>query len=495
MIPLLCILGSSCALCLALVPLVRQLARRVGLVDRPDGRRKIHGRAVPLAGGLAILCATALTLAVALAVPHELQDALQDQAHFLLGLLLAVSIICAVGVADDFGKLRGRHKLVGQCLAVAVIMSFGVVVRNMQLFGWDIELGLLSLPFTAFLLLGAINSLNLIDGMDGLLATVAGIICLAVAAMAAGAGHWAMAAIAIALAGSLLGFLRYNFPPATIFLGDAGSMIVGLVVGTLAIQSSLKAPATVALTMPVVLLTLPIFDTAAAILRRKLTGRSIYTTDRGHLHHCLLRRGLSVRGVLLLVSGCCVVTAVSVLASQAFNHEWIALVTALTLIGMLMATGLFGYAEAVLVKQRLQAMVMRLFGNKMHGQARQLKVRLQGDIDWQVVWTALTETAEQMNLQQLYLDVNAPALHEGYHARWDRPHEDHEVPSLWRVAIPITASGQNVGRLEIAGVPDHQPVWVKIAALTDTVTDIERVIVDLTGGMRAAAPVLVAESA
>jgi UDP-GlcNAc:undecaprenyl-phosphate GlcNAc-1-phosphate transferase len=489
----LCLLGSSCALCLVLVPGMRALARRVGLVDRPDGRRKIHGRAVPLVGGLAIFTATTLTLAAALLVPHEVQEPLQEQAGFLTGLLLAVAILCGVGVADDLGWLRARHKLLGQALAVGVLMAYGVLVNRMQLFGWRIELGILAVPFTAFLLLGAINSLNLIDGMDGLLGSVAGIICLALAAMAALAGHWAMAAIAVALAGSLVGFLCYNFPPASIFLGDSGSMIVGLVVGTLAIQCSLKAPATVALTMPVVLLTLPIFDTAAAILRRKLTGRSIYATDRGHLHHCLLRRGLSVRAVLLLVSVFSAATGLSVLASQAFNNEWIALVTALAVVGILMATGLFGWAEAVLVKQRLRALAWQLFAGRESGKAVQHEVRLQGTADWREVWQALVATAERLNLQQLCLDVNAPALHESYHARWARAHEDGEVPTLWRAALPITVAGSIVGRLEIAAVPDAQPVWSKIAAITRAVSDIEQVVAHLATAAPAAAPVLVPE--
>src|SRR5439155_8367461 len=141
------------------------------------------------------------------------------------------------------------------------------------------------------LLLGAINSLNLIDGMDGLLGSVGLILSLALAVMAALAGHWGAAAVAVALAGALLGFLPFNLPPASVFLGDSGSMLVGLVLGTLAIQSSLKAPATIALATPVALLILPIFDTTVAILLRTMTGRSLYTTDRGHLLHRLLRFG------------------------------------------------------------------------------------------------------------------------------------------------------------------------------------------------------------
>src|SRR5204863_5259620 len=133
---------------------------------------------------------------------------------------------------------------------------------------------------------------------DGLLSSVGLIICLAMGSMAFLTGSWATACVAMALAGAMLGFLRYNFPPASIFMGDCGSMLVGLVVGVLAIQGSLKGPATAALAAPLALLTIPIFDTLAAIVRRKMTGRSVYATDRGHLHDCMLQRGLTARHVL-----------------------------------------------------------------------------------------------------------------------------------------------------------------------------------------------------
>src|SRR5262249_55007704 len=128
------------------------------------------------------------------------------------------------GVADDCGLLRGRHKLLGQCLAGVLVASFGVVVERVHLFGWRLDLGALALPFTVSLLVAAINSLNLLDGMDGLLGTFGVIVSLALAGMAVLAGQWVGAAVAAALAGALLGFLRYNLPPASVFLGDSGSM-------------------------------------------------------------------------------------------------------------------------------------------------------------------------------------------------------------------------------------------------------------------------------
>jgi UDP-GlcNAc:undecaprenyl-phosphate GlcNAc-1-phosphate transferase len=469
---LLCLVGS-CALCLAVTPLARRLAIRGGLVDRPDGRRKIHARPVPLAGGLAVFVSATTAVAAGLAVPGPLRAHAAREAGGLLGLLLAAAVTCAVGVADDRGRLRGRHKLLGQLAAAAVVIASGVVVRSVRLFGWGLDLGPLAAPFTAFLLLGAMNSLNLLDGMDGLLSSVGAILSLAVAVMAALGGHWPAAAVALALAGALLGFLRYNLPPASTYLGDCGSMLVGLVLGTLAVQSSLKAPATIALATPLALLTLPIFDTTAAIVRRKLTGRSIYTTDRGHLHHCLLRRGLSVWRVLLLVSFFCLATGLAGLASQAFNNDLIALVTAAAVIGTLLLTRLFGHAEAVLVKERLVALTRSFLERGPAAPPRQLEVRLQGSADWRPLWLTLTSAASRLNLQQLRLDVNAPSLHEGYHARWERSGDDGERPRLWRAEIPLTARGLAVGRLEIAGHPDDQPVWVKIAAVTAVVAEFE----------------------
>ena len=468
---LLLTLPASFLLCLILIPIVRFLAGRYGLVDNPDGRRKVHGRAVPLGGGLAILASSAAAVVAALCVPGPVRDGMAARWPLVLGVALAAVLICAVGVADDYRVLRGRYKLLGQIAAVAVVMASGVLVRDVHLFGCQIELGLLSVPFTAFLLLGAINSLNLLDGMDGLLGSVGAVVCLALAAMAVLAGHMAVAALAAALAGALLGFLRYNLPPASIFMGDCGSMVVGLVVGVLAIESSLKAPATIALSAPIALLTLPILDTTAAIIRRKLTGRSIYTTDRGHLHHCLLRRGFSVWRVLLLVSSFCLFTALGVVASEAFHNEWIALLTGLTVAGVLIATRLFGYAEVLLVKERLKSLGGSLFVRSADGRAREIEVRLQGCGNWNEVWSAVTAGAQALNLRQVRLDVNAPSLHEGYHARWDRDQEDGEAPRLWRAEIPVTAGGLLVGRLEIAGSPDGEPIWRKVAALTKTVED------------------------
>ena len=466
MISLLVVLGFSCALCLSLIPVARWLALRWGLVDQPDGHRKIHKRPTPMSGGLAIFISIIGSLGALLLMSESgIADDLWNHGQTLLALLLGALVICAVGVVDDLGRLRGRHKLLGQIAAATVVVSFGSWVRGVQLFGMEVDLGWFGIPFTIFFIVATINSLNLIDGMDGLLGSVGVVLSLSLATMACLAGHGWAAAIAMALAGALFGFLRYNLVRASIFLGDSGSMLVGFVLGALSIQCSLKAPSTLAIALPLGLLVLPIFDTAAAIIRRKLTGRSIYTTDRGHLHHCLQRSGFSNSGTVAVVALVCLVACGSVLASKAFDNEWITLITAAAIVATLVLTRLFGHAEAMLIKGRLWSLLSSA------SVPAQMEVRLQGTANWDHLWHVLRGSAFELNLKSMILDVNAPFLHEGYHARWGDAGDASEGRPFWQVQIPMTANGNSIGRLVLAGLPDAQPMWAKIATVMKVIED------------------------
>jgi UDP-GlcNAc:undecaprenyl-phosphate/decaprenyl-phosphate GlcNAc-1-phosphate transferase len=491
LVPLSATFGASFALCLVLTPLARTLALRWKLLDRPDQRRKMHGRTVPVAGGLPILFSSCAALALMLAVSRPLWAECTAQAVQLGGLLVAAVLICALGLLDDFGCLRGRHKLVGQAAAVAVVIACGVVVRNITVFEYEIELGLLAYPFTVFVLLGAVNSLNLIDGMDGLLSSMGLIIVLALAGVAVLGDHWTAAFVALALGGALLAFLFFNFPPASIFLGDSGSMLIGLVVGVLAIQSSLKGPATIALATPTALLIIPLFDTTAAILRRKLTGRSIYDTDRGHLHHCLLRRGFKAYHVLLLVSGFCLFTVAGVLASLTLKNESLAVLSAVTVVSILVVTRLFGFGELTLLGQRLRSLLgsfrprRGLASDPPATRGNHSAVRLQGSLDWNELWVGVQDLSGPLNLKALRLDVNAPAIQEGYNARWDSTAEGVDDRIVWRAEIPLEVRKQVIGRLEVIGYQDDEPVWKKIVTLAKLVQGFETTAMEL---MRPAQP-------
>lgn len=456
-------------LALLLTPAVRGLAQRLNLVDRPDGRRKLHHRAIPVIGGVGIILAAAGVLLLTVPLSDYWAGHALTLRNPFLGLLLASVLIVVIGVLDDIGQLRGRHKFAGQVFAAAGVIAFGVQVESIHLFGWHVQLGALSLPFTLFFLLGAMNSLNFLDGMDGLLGSVGVTIYLALAAIALYTGKDVTALVALVLAASLLGFLVYNLPPATIYLGDCGSMFIGLTVGVLAIQSNLKGPATIALAAPTALLIIPIFDTTAAIVRRKLTGRSIYTTDRGHLHHCLLRQGMTVPCALLVVVGCCLVTVAGTLASLFLRNEAVAWLSALGVVCVLVFTRWFGTAELRLIELR----VRDLFFPRPEGSAREREVRIVGSLGWSDLWAMMTARADELNLCRLHLDVNAPAMNEGYHATWERPHFEGEDGNVWSADVPLVVEGRIIGRVAVKGTHDGLPIGPKMGVVARLVEDFE----------------------
>jgi UDP-GlcNAc:undecaprenyl-phosphate GlcNAc-1-phosphate transferase len=346
--------GSAFLFGFALTRVARILAARVGLVDRPDGRRKVQKQPVPLAGGVAVFCAALLALITLAVFSPDVAAALLADPPKTFSLLAAALLIMLVGLADDYFTFRPVVKLLGQVLAVLVVVVGGdVVIHGVSIFGGRVDFGYLAVPFTVVWLLACVNALNLIDGMDGLLGTVGGIALVSLAVIAALAGHPFAVVVALALAGAVLGFLVWNLPPASIYMGDAGSMLIGLVIGAVAIPASLKGPATVTLAAPLAVLILPMFDTSAAIVRRKLTGRSFASPDREHLHHSLLARGLTVRGALIVVAVLGVISAAGALLSTALQNDLFAIISAGSVVIALVAGNLFGRTELGLIRSRI----------------------------------------------------------------------------------------------------------------------------------------------
>jgi len=258
--------------------------------------------------------------------------------------------------------------------------------------------------------------------------------------------------ISLALAGALFGFLVYNFPPARMFLGDSGSMLIGLILGTVALKCSVKQYAAVTLIMPTAIWAIPIFDSAMAIVRRRLTGRSIYATDRGHLHHCLVRRGHTGGRLLLLVGSLCTLTGLGAIASATFGNDLIAISAVLTAIALLVVTRSFGHAELTLLTNRVRrfagSLLRRREGPKplLHHE----QVRLQGKHEWDLVWQILTEFAEQQDLDCVELMVNLPSIGEEYHATW-RTKSKVEQHEAWKSEIPLVVEGMRAGHIKLIG--------------------------------------------
>jgi len=382
------------------------IARRIGFVDRPDGHHKGHDHAIALGGGLAVFLAASITFGVEYLSSEKLQSLLFEQSLYLGGLLLAGIWIVCVGLVDDRFGMPGKYKLVGQFIAALIVVQAGLQIHSLTVFGFTLQLGVLSIPFTIFWLLGAINSLNLLDGIDGLATTVGIILCATIAVMALWIGHTAIAIVAAVFVGSLVGFLRFNFPPAKIFLGDAGSMLIGLIVGALAIGGSLKGTATVALAAPMAIWALPMFDSFVAIVRRKLVGRSIYATDRGHLHHRLMTLFGKNTRVLAVVAVCCAVTCAGALLSLFMRNDLFALGAVAAVFCMLIATQAFGHIELKMLLSRIKWLLMAIVQRKGN---QEVSFQIQGTRQWDILWQSLVEYGEKMELVDIRLDINLPS--------------------------------------------------------------------------------------
>jgi len=297
---------------------VRVMASRLGILDYPDGNRKVHSRPVALCGGVAVYLALLVGLVTATFSSLGVGPAFCDLAA-VIGI--AAGGVCLFGLIDDCRPLRSRVKLLLQIAVAAPIVAMGYWFDRVLLFGVPVELNWLGVPLTIFWLVACINALNLLDGMDGLAGTVGLITAMMMAVMGAKLGNPHVTYVAVALAGALAGFLIHNLPPARVFLGDSGSMVIGLVLGVLAIQGPMKTSTTLTISVPLVLLTLPILDTSLAVVRRKLTGRSLGCADCEHVHHRLLERGLGQWQALGVLGGICLVTGLAAIASILFEHD------------------------------------------------------------------------------------------------------------------------------------------------------------------------------
>jgi len=334
---------------LILSPIARAAARRLGVVDRPDGGRKQHDRPVPLWGGIAVY----LALVAGLLMARFGGDSLAAFDQLSTTIILASGLVCLVGCLDDSRNLNGRVKLLLQIVSVVPVVVAGYYVDRIVAFGYPIELGYLGIPLTVLWLVGCINALNLLDGLDGLASVVGISASLMMAIIATNAGHPHVAVVALVLAGSLAGFLIYNLPPASIFLGDSGSMVIGLVVGMISIQGALKTSATLSITVPAVVMSVPMLDTVFAIVRRKLSGQRFDTADRGHIHHRLLERGLTNWQALCIIGALCLTTGAAATAATLLRFESLGWITALVLIVLLVRTRAFGHHEIALAKEKL----------------------------------------------------------------------------------------------------------------------------------------------
>ncbi|MFZ4578309.1 MAG: MraY family glycosyltransferase [Myxococcota bacterium] len=299
-------------------PIALQIGRRLHLYDAPDGRRKIHTGLIARTGGLAIAAGFLAPLLGLLFVGNAFAADLKANEARMTAFLAGAVAILLLGVYDDVRGVGAGGKLVVQTAVGGLLWWAGLRFETVTLGGDVIAFGMWSLPLTMLWVAGIINAMNLIDGLDGLAAGVAFFAALSLFIISLLDGNMMLGLFAAALAGSVLGFLFYNFAPALIFMGDSGSMTIGYVFAAAALWSAGKRSTALALALPVLALGLPIADTVLAFTRRTLSGQSPFHSDRKHIHHRLLDAGMSQRKAVLVLYGLCLTLTVVVVVIRMY---------------------------------------------------------------------------------------------------------------------------------------------------------------------------------
>ena len=317
-----------------LTPFIKKLAIKLDIMDVPKDNRRIHNKPIPLIGGLAIYFSFVITLFLKMGKLTGSET----------GLILGATIIVIGGLLDD--------KLLFQLAAAGVLIIYGIrieiITNPFNSIYQFINIGVMSIPLTIIWVIGITNALNLIDGLDGLAAGIAFISSITIFIIALLNNRYEAAVLTSILAGAILGFLPYNFNPASIFMGDTGSQLLGFLLAAISMEGAIKSAAAFSVAVPILALGIPIYDTLFAVIRRKINGKPIMQADRGHLHHRLLDMGLTQKQVVMIMySISAVLGSISIIAMEinAQKSYFLLIIVMVILVFMAWKAGFFKHRE------------------------------------------------------------------------------------------------------------------------------------------------------
>ncbi|MBI4462111.1 MAG: undecaprenyl/decaprenyl-phosphate alpha-N-acetylglucosaminyl 1-phosphate transferase [Acidobacteria bacterium] len=439
-----------------LTPRLRDWFRAWGWLDTAIPAAAGERRPVPRLGGVAIYLAVLVSLTALIIPRNVISEQFLLHLDTLWTLLGPATLILLLGIWDDLRGMSARVKLTGQLAASLWLLLAGIEITRLTLpTGQVVSLGWLSGPVTVLWLIGITNAFNLMDGLDGLAAGIAFLSSTAILVIALLSNAPMVAGVTLALAGALLGFLRYNFSPATIFLGDSGSMFVGFVLAATAIVWSQKATTLIAVVAPLLALGLPITDTWLAMARRFLRAQPILHSDRGHIHHRLLELGLEPRHAVLLLYTVSAVAAFGCIVI-ARSEQWLgAFVLALFVSGLWIAVRQLNYPE---FREFNRSLAEGLFFSRRvlskHLDLRRRAAELARAPDWASLWEQLRRTAEEFDFDAVELELppETPApLSPGRH-RHTTPRSEEQLrrqpQRFWSLTLPL-ADGAATPRLHL----------------------------------------------
>ena len=397
-------------LCAALLtPLVRKLAHRYGALDQAHSARKIHGRPVPRLGGIAIVIAFFAPLVGLLVFESDVGALFLAEKKLVLGIFIGGVLIAGLGIYDDLRGTGAGKKFTVQFAVAGLMYGLGFRVTEIaHPFGESIHLGWVSLPFTLFWIVGIINAMNLVDGLDGLAGGVALVAVSTILVVSVHNVQPLMILFCAALAGSIVGFLFYNFNPASIFMGDTGSMFLGFVLATSSIQTGQKSSTAIAVFIPAIILAFPILDTLLAMGRRALHGRPMFHADKEHIHHRLLGLGFSHKQTVWVLYSICVFLGGVALAILYTQNQALTL----ALLAGLAAVVLYGLRRLGYLRFEARRYLsdVRRRNRILNASLNPVTERLRGASSEDEMWSALRELATIV--QAVGVRMQLPAIRQ-----------------------------------------------------------------------------------
>ncbi|MBV8068476.1 MAG: undecaprenyl/decaprenyl-phosphate alpha-N-acetylglucosaminyl 1-phosphate transferase [Acidobacteriaceae bacterium] len=415
-------------LSLVLTPVTRDIFGKLGIVDHPDAIRKFHTRPIPRVGGIAIAVSYVLALALVLFLPFSYGSEIQGFAPSVLRLFCAAAIVFATGLFDDLVGYRPWQKLAGQVWAALLAYLGGVQTHVGASQSWNV---VWNLPLSILWMVGCANAFNLIDGLDGLAAGV-GLFATLTTLVAALLDHnLHLALVTMPLAGCLAGFLRYNFNPASVFLGDSGSLLVGFLLGCYGLIWGQHSVTLLGLTAPLLAISIPLLDTTLAVFRRFLRDRPIFAADCGHIHHKLLARGLTVRRTALLMYASCGFAAALSLLAHALKNELTGLIILLFCVAAWIGIQHLGYTEFATVRQLfLKRSFRRIIDTQSLLQEFEKDLLATGSLH--EVWAVIVRGAATFHFASVRLCIRGAVFEQTFNSSTPEP--------MWEMRLPLSSN-------------------------------------------------------
>jgi UDP-GlcNAc:undecaprenyl-phosphate GlcNAc-1-phosphate transferase len=429
-------------LAMFIVPIVSRLAKWYRLVDAP-GPRKVHQTPIPRIGGIVFIVSTLALILPIFFLNNDIGQSFRDSMREFIVLLVAASFIFIVGLIDDLRSIRGYIKLLCLIGASLAICASGATLRSISVGTWfELKTGLAAWPLSILWIVMITVCMSVIDGLDGLAAGIAAIVCGTIVLMALWSSQAAMAVLMLALLGSVTGFLFFNFYPAKIFMGDCGSMFLGFLIGAGSLVCQTKTHTLVGLTIPFLVMGVPIIDTCFVVIcRHFIDRRSMFASDRSHLHHYLLDIGLHHRTVVILIYAVTAICASIGVFMLTLGGGWS---IGLMAVGLLFLFSMF----ACLHGKRYCGILMALKRNlAIINDARTYRhtfeiaqVRMRESTSFQDWWDAVCIMGKKMHFQTIGLWN----CHSGQYVRtciWDVPEDKFNNGKTAKFTLPIRGNG------------------------------------------------------